>query len=371
MISTTATGVASARTWLERRLILACALALLLLGVVASVAWASPPAAEMARPVCSDLAPADRGSPAVRFASQATGTATATLRATLEPIEFAIPRLLLHGPGGGLTGLPTRTLIVEVTGLEVPPGGLTVGVEINTQHDDPDLLRTAGIARTIAVTRAHQRIDNASPQTAFGVTTAFTFTFGETALGGARTPTDYFQYAVVADGVPVFDPVHYAFLMENQYDVDLGADQQGTGFTGRVYHCDMFPIGDSPGTWLPRQDADEHVRDWLLPTMQEVFHTEVITWGMGPLDEDWDDDGVLELYYGNGADWYHRRSGQVAFWGSERAIALITNTSIGRHAHLEDARTSTFGQRRVLVRHEQLSPDGADVTLLEPHRDSD
>ena len=40
---------------------------------------------------------------------------------------------------GALTAPAERTLIVEVTGITVPPPGVTVVLKVETQHGDPDL----------------------------------------------------------------------------------------------------------------------------------------------------------------------------------------------------------------------------------------
>jgi len=48
-----------------------------------------------------------------------------------------IPHLVLHR-NGALTAAPERTLVVKVSGIAVPPGGVTVTLAVETQHGDPD-----------------------------------------------------------------------------------------------------------------------------------------------------------------------------------------------------------------------------------------
>ena len=54
------------------------------------------------------------------------------------PRMLHLPHLVLHR-NGALTGSSERTLIVEVTGIKVPAGGVTVTLKVETQHQDPDL----------------------------------------------------------------------------------------------------------------------------------------------------------------------------------------------------------------------------------------
>ena len=56
----------------------------------------------------------------------------------VSPQTLYLSHLVLHR-NGTLTDPDERTLIVEVSGIELPPTGVTVTLEIETQHGDPDL----------------------------------------------------------------------------------------------------------------------------------------------------------------------------------------------------------------------------------------
>jgi len=55
----------------------------------------------------------------------------------ISPRGRDIPHLVLHR-NGALTNPDERTLIVKVTGIDVPPPGVTVTLSVETQHGDPD-----------------------------------------------------------------------------------------------------------------------------------------------------------------------------------------------------------------------------------------
>jgi hypothetical protein len=62
----------------------------------------------------------------------------------MEPKARDIPRLIPYR-NGRLTAQVERILIAEVAGIVVPPGGVTVTVDVETQHDDPDLAAGPGV----------------------------------------------------------------------------------------------------------------------------------------------------------------------------------------------------------------------------------
>jgi hypothetical protein len=138
------------------------------------------------------------------------------------PETVDVPYLVLRR-NGALTDLQERTLLVEVTGIAVPPAGVTVTLTIQTQHGDPDS-HTDSPPR-IQVWHESQRIFNASRNTQADVTVVLEHVFDETVLAGAgaiATPTDYFRYdVVVTDALhPATNPRYTfsrdsALLMEN------------------------------------------------------------------------------------------------------------------------------------------------------------
>jgi hypothetical protein len=266
---------------------------------------------------------------------------------------IALPTLVLFRDGVLTDDPDERTIVVGVRDASVaaPDGVVKPTLIVRTQHGDPDQGGDQSLAPFFTVLTDTQVVSVTPSTDGTAVASVeFSSAFGATveAMSGTTlieidTPTDYYWVDLELNGVSYLPINDYAFLMENEYGVDLGTDQQGTGFTGRAYHCDMFPIGGGdPSSWLPRQDADDHVQNWLLPAMHSTFQMEVNDWAWGPLHEDWDDDGVLELYYGNGQDWYHRRSGQRFHPGDDIAISLIANTGRGAFQTFRDQRTSTL-----------------------------
>jgi hypothetical protein len=86
---------------------------------------------------------------------------------------------------GTLTDPGERTLIVELTDIEVPPAGVTVTLKVETQHRDPDLGGDSG--PRIPVWRESRWITNTSGFTQTGVTAVFVHEFDETVVSGAGT----------------------------------------------------------------------------------------------------------------------------------------------------------------------------------------
>jgi hypothetical protein len=134
-----------------------------------------------------------------------------------------LPHLVLTR-NGGLTDADERTLIVEVAGFEVPPGGATITLKVETQGGDPDLGDDPN-AR-IMVWHESQWIANSSGAVQTGIAALFRHEFTEAVMVGSETsatPTDYFRYDIVVIGFdqPIPSPLYavsgdYAFLMESQ-----------------------------------------------------------------------------------------------------------------------------------------------------------
>jgi hypothetical protein len=139
-----------------------------------------------------------------------------------------LPHLVLYR-NGVLTDPRERTLIVELSGIEVPPAGVTVTLKLETQHGNPDL--GGGSEHRIAVERESQHIANAAaiPQT--GAAAVFTYEFSGTLPSGTAalpTPTDYLRYelAVLDAHHPISNPLllfyqDHALLLENQWTATL------------------------------------------------------------------------------------------------------------------------------------------------------
>jgi hypothetical protein len=243
------------------------------------------------------------------------------------PQTLDLPYLVLYR-NGALTGPDERTLIVEVTGIEVPPAGVTVTLQVETQHGDPDLGADSG--PRIPVWRESRWIPNTSAFTQTGVTAVFVHEFDETVVSGTgkiATPTDYFRYdvAVIDASHPIANPLHtfgedHVFLMENQWIARLpGVQEESDGAAPDeliVYYCDMFPFQKSimdATTWLPREDVTGFVRTALIPQMVEAFRVQTDEWGF-PWYDAWtsfrpqEEPERLSVALADGRTWFHGRA---------------------------------------------------------------
>jgi hypothetical protein len=239
------------------------------------------------------------------------------------PTAEGIPHLVLHR-NSTLTNPEERTLLVEVSNIAVPPAGVAVSLQLETQHGDPN--EADGSSGRVTVWDETRRIANSSGITETGVTILFTVEF-YTVLGEAElttTPTDYFRYdiAVSDNSQSAEEPIHasskeYAFLMENQWVTRLPEVRERSPGAAPdeliVYYCDMFPFkGDhrDPVTWLPRSEIPDFVQTDLVPAMVEGFRVQTDAWGF-PWDQAWtsyrpgDGAGRLSVALTDGETWYH------------------------------------------------------------------
>ena len=323
--------------------------------------------------VVAPLSAAKSGSPPLvpRTASMPTVTLRAASGATIAfvtqngqtaddvpPQTLNLPHLVLYR-NGELTEPQERTLIVEISGIEVPPAGVTVTLEIETQRGDPD--PGDGYGERIPVWRESQRIANTSGSTQTGVTASFVHAFDETvvsATGSIPTPTDYFRYkvAVLDADHPLADPLHvlgqdYAFLMESQWIVQLPEVQGESAGAAPdeliVYYCDMFPFQKiiyDPTTWLPRKGVTHYLGAELVPLMVEAFRTQTNEWGF-PWYDAWtgyrpgEDAERLSVALADGRTWFH----DMAPSRGHAGISIkVTGGSNGYYATLTDGIMSSF-----------------------------
>jgi hypothetical protein len=214
------------------------------------------------------------------------------------PEALDLPHLVLYR-NGVLTDPEERTLMVEVGGIQVPTSGVTVSLEVTTQHEDPDV----GSGERISVWREAEWIGRDRSYDPDGVTVVFSRVFTETVTTPAAmvpTPTDYFRYDItVADanhrtvGPVVTIAEDHAFLMERQWIAHLPEVQEESPGAAPgeliVYACDMFPFqreADDSSTRLPRALVPDYVRTKLLPAMVEAFRVQTDEWGF-PWYEAW------------------------------------------------------------------------------------
>ena len=241
------------------------------------------------------------------------------------PQAMDLPHLVLTR-NDALTDPDERTLVVEVSGLQVPPSGVTVVLDVTTQHGNPD----TGSGARITVWRESRWVSSAQGATETGVTAVFRRVFTETVAsetGMIPTPTDYFRYvvAVVETDHPTANPLHvfaedYAFLMEDQWIVSLPEVlEQSPGAAPDeliVYTCDMLPFqrdAADRATRLPRVHIPNYVSAELLPAMVEAFRVQTDEWGF-PWQQAWtsyrsgEDAGRLSVALTDGLVWYHGRT---------------------------------------------------------------
>ena len=209
------------------------------------------------------------------------------------PQTLALPHLVLFR-NDALTDPEERTLIVEVTSIPVISAGVTVTLEVMTQHGNPDADADAG--ERITVWRESQQVDKALNSTQTGGTVLFSHEFAETVMSEAEmiaTPTDYFRVdiTVTTPQHPATNPRHvfgedYALLMENQSVTRLPKVQEESKGAAPdeliIYYCDMFPFqksDDDVSTRLLRKDIPGFVRTQLVPQMVEAFRVETDVWG--------------------------------------------------------------------------------------------
>ncbi len=303
------------KTKISKALPISCALALLLLLLVVQFVSAST---EPTLPnIYSAFSPLESETELVSAVPLQQGIAVVNIQAASgATIPFPaqngvvdLPHLILY-QNNHLTSAISRELEINVENIQVNPGvTATIEITVSTQHGDPDLGGDPNLAPRIPVWFTIQTRTVPVTGTVQWFNIPFTHTFTETILyaGNVVTvPTDYFRVDVLVNGLPVpgYD-LDYAFLMENQYEIDLEPDGKND-YKARIHYCDMFPFGKTdPASWIDRSLVHEHISNSLAPMIQTVFDTEVNTWGFGPLHDAWDVDNVLEIVVGDGGTFSH------------------------------------------------------------------
>jgi hypothetical protein len=226
---------------------------------------------------------------------------------------------------GELTHPDERTLFVAVSGIEVPPPGITVTLDIETQHRDPDL---GGIEGTrFSVLHTSKWISNTEDIPQKDVTVTFVHEFNAWVLSDKKsipTPTDYFRYDILVMGddhtnvslLYTFS-AEYAFLMENQWIAQLPEVSEETVGAAPdemiVYYCDMFPFQNDTrdrSTWISRLVVRDYVESELGPAMVEAIRVQTNEWGF-VWSQEWTsyrsggDAGRLSVALTDGQTWFH------------------------------------------------------------------
>jgi hypothetical protein len=239
------------------------------------------------------------------------------------PQKLELPHLVLTR-NGALSAPAERTLIVQVSGVVVPPTGAMVTLELATQHGDPDPGDHQD--QRIAVWRESQQLANTLGVTITDGSIVFTHEFVESVTSGGETivmPTDYFRYDITVTDAsyPMNDPLlafsaDYALLMENQWVARLPEVQEERAGAAPdemvIYYCDMFPFRKSPhdlATWLSRGDVTGYVGMELVPQMVEAYRVQTDVWGF-PWYDAWtsyrpDEPERLTVALSDGYAWFH------------------------------------------------------------------
>jgi hypothetical protein len=279
----------------------------------------------------------------------------------LDAQRLDLPYLVLYR-NGELTPSTERTLSVSLTGVEIPSPGVTVTLQIETQHGDPDL--GGGDENRITVWRDTQWLANTSTTGKNLANMDFVYTFDARINSGIEsipTPTDYFRYeiTVIDQNHTFIDPLYtfrrdYAFLMENQWVTQLPEVQEEAEDAAPdeiiIYYCDMFPFQGKlfdKSTWLRREAVHDYVGTDLLPAMAEAFLIQTNEWGF-TWHEAWysfrpgEDAERLSVALTDGRTWYHSRALLVGHAG------ISINVKAGQHygrvdyASLTDKLMSVF-----------------------------
>ncbi len=292
--------------------------------------------------------------PAVVLRSGAGGTISfvtqnGETRDGVPAASLDLPHLVLLR-NGELAAAAERTLTVEVENLPVPPGGVTVTLQIETQHGDPDL--GGGSDHRITVWQESRWFPNAPGAAQTVRALRFQHEFNAVVTAGGETivtPTDYYRYKILLSGGGHTISQDYAFLMENQWVARLAnVKEESIGAAPDqlvLYYCDMFPfrkrIGDT-ATWLRREEILGHLQGELVPAMVEAFRIQTDEWGF-PWYQAWtsyrsnEDAERLGVALSDGVTWFHGRAPDRGHAG----ISITTNDS-AHYATLTDAAMSSF-----------------------------
>jgi hypothetical protein len=246
---------------------------------------------------------------------------------SIPPQTTDLPHLVLYR-NGALADATERTLTVVLREIAVPPAGVRITVELETQHGNPDL--GGNLTTRIPVWHGSRWISNTVGVTRTGVTAVLAHEFTGTVISGTEmiaTPTDYFRYHIVLTDMinPLAEPLYtfeeeYAFLMESQWVAQLPevleASQGAAPDELLVYYCDMFPIRKEkrdPSSWVPRAGVTDYVQGKLVPAMVEAFRMQSDEWRF-PWYAAWTshrtggDSDRLSVALAKGGTWYHGRA---------------------------------------------------------------
>jgi hypothetical protein len=264
-----------------------------------------------------------------------------------------IPYLVLSR-NGVLTDPAERTLVVSISNLVVPEGGITVTLRIETQHGDPDL--GGGEDDRITVWKESRWIDRNQSINQTPAEASFRVEFKETIIsdqGSVPTPTDYYRVELVVAGAgqspakPSFSASQeHAFLLERQWTVPI--DNAGNPLVSGpkelvVYACDMFLFQKEASSKIARTAVAGYVQSELVPNMAAAIRMQTQDWGFSWEGwESFDNSGNRErlgVALSDGKTWFH---GSAPERGNSSIAINVNGGDNAEYDTLTDGIMSTF-----------------------------
>ncbi|HSJ54136.1 MAG TPA: hypothetical protein VLC52_10375, partial [Anaerolineae bacterium] len=270
------------------------------------------------------------------------------------PETRVLPRLVLRR-NGQMTSAGERTLLIDLTGLEVPSPGVTVTLRLETLHGDPD--RGSSPNSRIVVWRESRWIARPTGSGPGVTAVQFRHEFQEELAPGIGTPTDYLglQVTVVDAARPSAQPLYilhedHALLLENEWRValpDVLEEAEGAAPDEMlVYYADMFPArraGAGSEPWLLRSEVSAYVESQFVPAAVKALQLQADGWQF-PWNLAWTAHGAAErpkqlaVSLAPPDTWYH---GQAP--GNGHAGISINLDAVGTgYETLLDGMMSTF-----------------------------
>ena len=266
----------------------------------------------------------------------------------------SIPHLVLQR-NGSPTHPRERRLSIDINGLPVPASGAAISLEVSTQlttqaHDQES-------PKHILVWQEIRWLPGNLSNYVKEHSVHFEKVFNEMVFVNNSlipTPTDYFQIEIRmmvpehSHADPIFQySLEFAFLLENQWLVELPGAPGVAPSELMLYYYDMLPFqsgaGEPPGKFR-RETINDYIKSELIPAMQTAFLTESKTWGFRWHPE-WrsfrpgDPPNRLSIALTDGSTWYH---GQAHARGSAAISLRVDSIDNYRYQNLTDSLISTF-----------------------------
>ncbi len=200
-----------------------------------------------------------------------------------------IPHLVLYA-NEALADEASRTIQLEISGMQVPAGGGNLAVWVETQHGDPD--HNSSEAYRIRVFETSIELENNSQKSQVEQDVRIEHTFLAKTTTGEVTPTGYYRVEAVftpaasADMTEQKFSLDFAFLLENQWVAPLvGLQSQASGEGPSelvIYYMDMISFQTSAyrtEARLARTQVRPFVQNVLVPGMVAAIQQQTLEWG--------------------------------------------------------------------------------------------